>query len=275
MGEWTMVMMAVIGSGIMGEALVKGMVTRGGIDPSQIVATDALAERREQMNARYGVLVTHDNGEAAASADVVVMAVKPQAIRQAMAALNGRIERHQLVLSIAAGVPISLIVEKMHHLAVVRAMPNTPGQIGEGVTVWTATPQVTPEQQEQARHILGALGVEMYVEDERYLDMATALSGSGPAYLFMFYEALVDAGVHIGFSRAESEKLVFHTLSGSLSYLKQDGRHPAALRNAVTSPGGTTTEALLEMEDARFRAGIIRGVVAAYKRSAALGKGAS
>lgn len=270
-----MVMMAVIGAGTMGEAIVKGMLSRGGLDPSQIVATDALPERRALINERYGVLVTHDNGEAASSADVVVLCVKPQAIRGAMASINGRLERHQLVLSIAAGIPISLIVERLHHLAVVRAMPNTPCQIGEGVTVWTATPQVVPAQREQARAILGALGVELYVEEERYLDAATALSGSGPAYLYMFYEALVDAGVHIGFSRAESETLVYNTLKGSLAYLKQSGRHPAQLRNDVTSPGGTTTEALLEMDDARFRPGIIKGVVAAYKRSLALGKGAS
>ncbi len=269
-----MVRMAVIGSGTMGEALIKGMLSSGGVEPSQIVATDALAERRREISERYGILVTSDNGEAAASAEVVVLAVKPQVIRQVLASINGRLERHQLVLTIAAGIPIAVVVERLHHLAVVRAMPNTPGQIGEGVTVWTATPQVTAAQREQARAILSALGMDLYVDDERYLDMATALSGSGPAYVYLFYEALVDAGVHIGFSRAESEFLVFHTLAGSLAYLKHSGRHPAELRNAVTSPGGTTTEALLEMDDARLRAGIIRGVTAAYKRSLALGKGA-
>lgn len=270
-----MVKLAIIGSGIMGEALIRGTLARDGVRPEDVVATDALPERRQAINARYGVLVTDDNGEAAASADVLVLAVKPQAIRHAMASINGRLERQQLVISIAAGVPIVTIVEKMHHLAVVRAMPNTPGQIGQGVTVWTATAQVSAAQMEQTRAILGSLGVEMFVDDERHLDMATALSGSGPAYTFLFYEALVDAGVHIGFSRAQSEMLVYHTLSGSLAYLKNDGRHPAELRNAVTSPGGTTTEALLEMEDSGFRSGLIKGVVAAYRRSVALGKGAS
>jgi pyrroline-5-carboxylate reductase len=270
-----MIKIAVIGSGTMGEALIKGMLAQGHLEPSQLVSTDAVPERRQAINERYGVLVTDDNGEAASAAEVVVLAVKPQAIRQAMASINGRMERQQLVVSIAAGVPISLIVDKMHHLAVVRAMPNTPGQIGRGVTVWTATPQVTPTQLEQTRGILGSLGVEVYVDDERYLDAATALSGSGPAYAYLFYEAMVDAGVHIGFSRGQAEKLVYHTLVGSLEYLKQDGRHPAELRNAVTSPGGTTTEALLEMEDSRIRSGIIKGVVAAYKRSIALGKGSS
>jgi len=263
-------MMAVIGAGTMGEALINGMLSRGVLQPSQIVATDALAERRNLVNSRYGVLVTHDNGEAASAADVVVLAVKPQVIRRAMESINGRMERHQLVISIAAGIPIALVVEKLHHLAVVRVMPNTPGQIGQGVSVWTATPQ-----REQTRSILSALGVDLYVEDERYLDMATALSGSGPAYTYLFYEALVDAGVHIGFSRAEAEQLVYQTLVGSLAYMKHTGRHPAELRNAVTSPGGTTAEALLEMEDSRIRSGIIKGVVAAYRRSVALGKGAS
>lgn len=265
----------VVGSGTMGEAFVKGLLGREVLEPGQIVATDALPERRAVMKETYGILVTEENGEAVAGADVVVLAVKPQVSRRVLDSINGRLERQQLVLSIVAGIPIATIVDRLHHLAVVRAMPNTPGQIGQGATVWTATTQVTPLQREQTGAILRALGVALYVEDERYLDMATALSGSGPAYAYLFYEALVDSGVHIGFSRHQAEELVFHTLVGSLNFLRQSGRHPAELRNAVTSPGGTTTEALLEMEDSRIRAGIIKGVVAAYRRSVALGKGAT
>ncbi|MCL4466333.1 MAG: pyrroline-5-carboxylate reductase [Chloroflexi bacterium] len=264
----------VVGSGTMGEAFVKGLLGREILDAGQIVATDALPERRAAMKETYGVLVTEDNGEAVAGADVVVLAVKPQVVRRVLDSINGRMERHQLVITIVAGIPIATVVERMHHLAVVRAMPNTPGQIGQGATVWTATTQVTPLQREQTGAILRALGVEVYVDDERYLDAATALSGSGPAYVYLFYEALVDAGVHIGFSRHQAEELVYHTIVGSLAFLKQSGKHPAELRNGVTSPGGTTTEALLEMEDSRLRAGIIKGVAAAYRRSIALGKGA-
>ncbi|MHB1414079.1 MAG: pyrroline-5-carboxylate reductase [Chloroflexota bacterium] len=264
--------LTVIGSGTMGEAFIKGLLNQGVLEPSQIVATDALEERRDEIKARYGILVTQDNGEAVAGADVVVLAVKPQAIHHVFKSVNGRMERQQLVITIAAGIPIATVVEGLHHLAVVRVMPNTPGQIGKGASVWTATPQVTAAQKEQTQIILGALGVNLYVEEERYIDMATALSGSGPAYLFLFYEALVDAGVHIGFSRSQSEHLVFHTLSGSLAYLKQSGKHPAELRNGVTSPAGTTTEALLEMEASGLRAAVIKGVNAAYRRSVALGK---
>ena len=130
----------------------------------------------------------------------------------------------------------------------IRDRPNTPAQIGEGMTVWTATPEVTTEQRAQAQAILGALGVELFVGDEGYLDMATALSGTGPAYIFMFMEALVDAGVHLGFSRRVSEQLVFQTMRGSLEYAAQSGKHVAELRNQVTSPGGTTAAALYHLE---------------------------
>ncbi|MHB1131904.1 MAG: pyrroline-5-carboxylate reductase [Chloroflexota bacterium] len=265
----------VVGSGVMGEAFVKGLLGNGVLQPGQIVATDMLPQRRAQMQRDYDILVTDDNGEAVAGADVVVVAVKPQVARKVLDSINGRLERQQLVLSIAAGIPIATVVERLHHVSVVRAMPNTPGQIGQGATVWAATPQVTPLQREQTASILRALGCELYVEDERYLDMATALSGSGPAYVYLFYEAMVDAGVHIGFSRSQADELVFQTLVGSLAYLKHSGKHPAELRNAVTSPAGTTTDGLLEMEDSRLRAGIIRGVAAAYRRCIALGKSTS
>ena len=151
-------------------------------------------------------------------------------------------------------------------------MPNTPGQIGEGITVWTSSKEVTEEQQEMARAILGALGEEVFVEDESYLDMATALSGSGPAYVFLFTEALIDAGVHMGFPRRIAEQLVLQTIKGSASFYEQAGRHPATLRNQVTSPGGTSAEALYYLEKAGFRTAISRAIWAAYQRSLELGK---
>jgi pyrroline-5-carboxylate reductase len=156
---------------------------------------------------------------------------------------------------------------------VIRAMPNTPAQIGEGIAVWTAAPEVTEVQRELAGHILRALGEEVYVEDENYLDMATALSGTGPAYVFLFMEAMIDAGVHLGFPRRIAEQLVTETLRGSVDYYAGRKQHAASLRNEVTSPGGTSAEAIYYLEKAGFRTAISRAVWAAYERSQALGAG--
>jgi pyrroline-5-carboxylate reductase len=157
---------------------------------------------------------------------------------------------------------------------VVRSMPNTPAQIGQGITVWTASAKVEPEQREAARQILSALGDEAYVEEESYLDMATALSGTGPAYVFLFMEAMVDAGVHLGFPRRLAEKLVAQTVRGSVDFYTHstDPLHLAHLRNQVTSPGGTSAAALYYLEKAGFRTAISRAIWAAYERSIQLGK---
>jgi pyrroline-5-carboxylate reductase len=160
----------------------------------------------------------------------------------------------------------------LKHKAVVRSMPNTPGQIGEGISVWTASRETSEEQRELARQILGALGDQVFVEDEYYLDMATALSGTGPAYVFLFMEALIDAGVHLGFPRRIAEQLVLQTIRGSVAYYENAERHPATLRNQVTSPGGTSAEALYYLDKAGFRTAISRAVWAAYQRSLELGK---
>ena len=177
-----------------------------------------------------------------------------------------------LVLSIVAGASIKKIAGGLKHKAIVRSMPNTPGQIGQGITVWTASADVSDAQRELARQILGALGQQVFVEDENYLDMATALSGTGPAYVFLFTEALIDAGVHMGFPRRISEQLVLQTIKGSAEFYEQAQAHPAALRNQVTSPGGTSAEALYYLEKAGFRTAISRAVWAAYQRSLELGK---
>ena len=176
------------------------------------------------------------------------------------------------MLSIVAGASIKKIGAGLKHKAIIRSMPNTPGQIGEGITVWTASHETSAEQREMAQKILGALGQEVFVEDESYLDMATALSGTGPAYVFLFTEALIDAGVHMGFPRRIAEQLVLQTIKGSASFYEQAEKHPAALRNQVTSPGGTSAEALYYLEKAGFRTAISRAVWAAYQRSLELGK---
>jgi pyrroline-5-carboxylate reductase len=166
---------------------------------------------------------------------------------------------------------IAQIAKGLKHDAIVRAMPNTPAQIGEGITVWTATSEVTPDQSEQTRLILGAMGETVYVDHERFMDMATALSGTGPAYVLLMMEAMVDAGVHLGFSRRIAEKLVIQTMHGTVEYARQSDKHPATLRNEVTSPGGTSAEALFQLESGGLRTVLARAIWAAYQRSVALG----
>jgi pyrroline-5-carboxylate reductase len=155
----------------------------------------------------------------------------------------------------------------------VRVMPNTPARIGQGISVWTATAEVPDKQRQQASLLLGALGKEIYVDDEDYLDMATALSGTGPAYVYLFMEAMIDAGVHLGFSRHVAEELVFQTVRGSVEYAMASGEHLSMLRNQVTSPGGTSAEAIYHLEKGSLRTVVARAIWAAYQRSVGLGGG--
>lgn len=262
---------AFIGPGVMAEAMIAGLLNKKLAKAEHIVAAGPRGERGTQLHKKYGIKSTEDNAEAVSQADVVVLSVKPQRLSEVMKGLKG-IRSDALVLSIVAGASIKKISTGVKHKSVVRSMPNTPGQIGEGITVWTASKDVTTEQQDVARSILGALGDEVFVEDESYLDMATALSGSGPAYVFLFTEALIDAGVHMGFPRRIAEQLVLQTIKGSASFYEQAERHPATLRNQVTSPGGTSAEALYYLEKAGFRTAISRAIWAAYQRSLELGK---
>ena len=262
---------AFIGPGVMAEAMIAGLLRRKLAKPENISAAGPRKERGSELSKKYGIKSTTDNSSAVSQADVVVLSVKPQRLSEVMKGLKG-IRSDALVLSIIAGASIKKIGTGLKHKAVVRSMPNTPGQIGEGITVWTSSKEVTGEQQEMARGILGALGEEVFVEDESYLDMATALSGSGPAYVFLFTEALIDAGVHMGFPRRIAEQLVLQTIKGSASFYEAANRHPATLRNQVTSPGGTSAEALYYLEKAGFRTAISRAVWAAYQRSLELGK---
>jgi pyrroline-5-carboxylate reductase len=236
------------------------------------LASGPREERVQQLNARYGIQPFTDNATAASLADVLVLSVKPQRLSMVLKGLKGQLKPDALALSIVAGASIGKISAGLGHEVVVRSMPNTPAQIGEGITVWTASPSASEAQLETARAILGALGPEVFVEDEHLLDMATALSGTGPAYVFLFMEALIDAGVHMGFPRRIAEQLVIQTIRGSVAYYEKSTSHPAPLRNQVTSPGGTSAEALYYLEKAGFRTAISRAVWAAYQRSLELGR---
>lgn len=264
-----------IGPGVMGEAMIHGLIRCQLANPSALLAAGPRLERLEQLQSKYGVQIFTDNAEAARRSDIVVLSVKPQRLDRVLSGLKGAIPPSALVLSIVAGASIETIGRGLGHEIIVRAMPNTPAQIGEGIAVWTASSSTSAEQMDMARQILGALGQELYVEEENYLDMATALSGTGPAYVFLFMEAMVDAGVHLGFPRRIAEQLVAQTVRGSVDYYTrhEEPQHLARLRNEVTSPGGTSAEALYYLEKAGFRTAISRAIWAAYSRSQELGRG--
>ncbi|MCY3779489.1 MAG: pyrroline-5-carboxylate reductase [Chloroflexi bacterium] len=263
---------AFIGAGVMGEAMIKGLLHQELLQPGQITASDPRADHLENLRERYAIKITTNNVEAARGSDLVVLSVKPQVMGVVLSELRGHVDSVRLIVSIVAGVPLETIADSLLNVRVVRSMPNTPGQIGQGITVWTASPEVADDHRKQAEILLSALGEQIYANDESFLDMATALSGSGPAYVFMFMEAMVDAGVHMGFARRDAEKLVTQTLLGSVLYAQQSGLHPAQLRNQVTSPGGTTAAAVHEMEKGGLRTVLSEGIWAAYRRSQALGK---
>ncbi len=263
---------AFIGSGAMAGAMIVGLLRENLAKPENLFASDPREERGDELREKYGVLPFIDNLAAIKDVDVVVLSVKPQRLSGVLEELQGNIPADALVLSIIAGATIDKISTGLKHAKIVRTMPNTPARIGEGITVWVASDSVSSSQKEQTKKILSALGEDVFVEDEYYLDMATALSGSGPAYVYMFMEAMIDAGVHMGFPRRISEKLVVQTMRGSVNFYERNDVHVAALRNQVTSSGGTSAEALYYLEKAGIRTAISRAIWAAYQRSLELGQ---
>ena len=263
---------AFIGSGTMAEAMIQALLRTGKVTSEQIVASDPLIERGEELQSRYGVRATADNVAAAEEANIVVLSVKPQILPLVLPELRGHVQPTALVFSIVAGMPIATIQTGLDHGAIVRTMPNTPAQIGEGMAVWTSAPAVTEPQRAQAQAILQTMGLEMYVAHEDMLNMATAVSGTGPTYVFLLMEALVDAAVHLGFSRRQARLLVIQTVLGSARFAQQSDLHLAQLRNMVTSPGGTSAEAIYQMEKGGMRTILSKAIWAAYKKSRLLGE---
>ena len=262
----------IIGGGVMGEAIGRSLISTGTASASAIIICDIDAKRRSYLESDLGVTVTGEHAEACQTAPVVVLAVKPQDFRMISNSLQGRILPEQLVLSIMAGVNVGTLRNQLGHRALVRVMPNTPAQIGKGMAVWTATPEVNDEQRATVRRILQTLGIELYVPDERYIDMATAVSGSGPGFFFLILEAMIDGAVQIGMRRELAAEMVYQTALGSAAFAQQSKLHTAVLRDQVTSPGGTTAEGIRAMEQQGVRAGIIEAIVAAYERTLELGQ---
>jgi pyrroline-5-carboxylate reductase len=264
----------------MAEAIIAGVLRKKLVGAEQIVGSHPRQARREEMHVKYGIEMFEQNKEAALTAypsgpsagSILVLAVKPQRLRRVLEELKGSIHQDQLVISIVAGAKIETIADELLHAAVVRTMPNTPAQIGEGVTAWTPSAAVNEQQEQQVCAMLNALGKSVRVENEHQIDMATALSATGPTYIFLMMEALIDAGVHMGFSRHVAQELVHQMMLGAVLFARESHKHPAELRNMVTSPGGTSAEAIYQMEKGSLRTVLSKAVFAAYRRAEALGQ---
>ena len=274
-----------IGCGAMAEAIIAGLLKKNLVKTEQVVGSHPRKERREELQKKFWIRIFENNRDAVAfghspasanegeqASSIVILTVKPQRLGTILRELKNSVQHDQLVISIVAGAQIETIADDLQHRSIVRAMPNTPAQIGQGMTVWTATPEVSEAQQRQIHMIFGALGRELQVEEEKMIDMATALSATGPTYIFLVMEALIDAGVHMGFSRHVAQELVLQTMLGSVLFASESHKHPAELRNMVTSPGGTSAEAIYQMEKGSLRTVLSKAVWAAYQRANSLGR---
>ena len=261
-----------VGCGVMAEAIIAGLLRKKLVGPEQIAGSHPRQVRREEMHVKYGIEMFENNRDAVADSSVFVLAIKPQRLHRVLEELKGALVKEQLVVSIVAGAKIASIAEELLHASIVRAMPNTPAQIGEGVTAWTASAEVNETQERQVCAMLEALGKSVRVENEHQIDMATALSATGPTYIFLMMEALIDAGVHMGFSRHVAQELVHQMMLGAILFARESHKHPAELRNMVTSPGGTSAEAIYQMEKGSLRTVLSKAVWAAYQRAESLGR---
>ena len=267
--------LAFIGCGVMAESMAAGLLRQEIVNPSQIVASHPRGDRRKELADKYGIETFERNADAVQALPddgIVIICVKPQRINGVLKELKGVVKPEQLVKSIVAGARLEKLSEELNSNLVVRAMPNTPSQIGKGMTVWTCSESVDDSHKQLVRTMLSALGKELHVETENMIDMATSLSATGPTYTFMVMEAMTDAGVHLGFSREIAKELVQQTMLGSVLFAMESHKHPAELRNMVTSPGGTSAEAIYQMEKGTLRTVLSKAIHAAYKRAVELGK---
>ena len=257
--------LAILGAGVMGETLLSGLL-RSGWSVDQIVATDRRVERQVELVARYGITML-ENDQAVAEADTVILVVKPQDMADLLDEIRDSLKPDTLVISLAAGVDTASIEARLPDgVAVVRVMPNTPAQVDEGMAAISAGSHSGAEHLDRVTEILSATGKVVTVP-ERYQDAVTAISGSGPAYLFFVVEAMIEAGVHLGLPRDIATQLVVQTMLGSAKLLRETGEHPTVLRERVTSPGGTTAAAVRQLEDHKVRAAFIGAMEAARDRS--------
>lgn len=261
----------IVGGGAMGRALCEGLIASGAANVDDIIVAEPHDGRREAIAGELGVRVAAEGASVIAGADVIVLAVKPQVFATAAASLSGRLHASALVVSIMAGISTASIADAIGHTAVVRAIPNTAARLRKAMTVWYATPAVSAEQRRVASAVLSAIGETLEVSDEALIDPATAVSGSGPAYICLVAEAMTEGAVAVGFGREAAQRLVAATLSGTAALLSQPGAHPALVREGVTSPAGTTAAGLQALETSAVRAAFVAAVMAAYHRAKELG----
>ncbi|MEU8758430.1 pyrroline-5-carboxylate reductase [Streptomyces sp. NPDC048659] len=262
---------AVLGTGKIGEALLSGMI-RAGWRPAHLLVTARRAERAEELHARYGV-ETVGNAEAAKRADILILAVKPQDMGRLLDELAPHVTADRLVVSAAAGIPTAFIEERLATgTPVVRVMPNTPVVVDEGMSVISAGSHATHAHLVHTEEIFGGVGKTLRVPESQQ-DAATALSGSGPAYFYYLVEAMTDAGILLGLPRAQAHDLIVQAAIGAAVMLRDSGEHPVKLREAVTSPAGTTISAIRELENHGVRAALIAALEAARDRSRELASG--
>ena len=263
--------LAVIGAGVMGSAIVTGIVKNKVLEAERIWLSDVDQAKTQAVCAKLGTKCAASNEEAVSGADAVLIAVKPQFLESAFCTIRGHLRPDLLLMSIVAGVPVERYISALNVERVLRIMPNTPAQVGEGVCGWYATDAVNTEQKQFAEKVLSALGVHHEVAKESDLDLFTAVSGSGPAYVYLFIESMTDAAVQMGLPRVLAQQIVLQTVMGSAVYMKNSGKHPVILKNEVTSPGGTTAAALAAMEKEGFRTAVTEGMLACLKKSLELG----
>lgn len=257
--------LAILGAGVMGETVLSGLL-RAGWDPDAIVATDRRPDREVELRQAYGIRML-SNAEAVADADTVLLVVKPQDMRELLTEISDVIKPDTLIVSLAAGVDTPSIESQLPEgTAVIRVMPNTPAQVDEGMAAISPGSHTTQGHLEHVTEILSATGRVVTVP-ERYQDAVTAISGSGPAYLFYVVEAMIDSGVHLGLPRDTATALVVQTMLGSAKLLRETGEHPTVLRERVTSPGGTTAAAVRQLEERAVRAAFMTAMEAARDRS--------
>ena len=265
--------LAFIGGGTMAEAILRGVLNAQVAAPTDVAIGEPRPERRQFLSSEFGVQAHQGNLDAAKEADLLILAIKPQDLPVIFQELGERLRPEQAVLSIIAGARMSTLSKGFSHESIIRVMPNTPAQIGQGMSMWTCSRQVSDQHREFTRSIVSTVGKEIYVDDEKYMDMATALSASGPAYVFMIIEALIDAGVYVGLPRDMARTMALQTVYGSTQMVMETGRHPADLKDMVVSPGGTTAEGLQVLERAGVPAAIVDAVNAAFQKSIKLGQG--
>ncbi len=266
--DWTL---GFVGCGVMAEVMIAGILDEGLLSPDRIIASNRRESRGAELRERYGIRTTTSNVDVLNASNVAVLSVKPQTLARVMAELKGQVSPDATVLSIIAGASMQAIRSGLDHDRVARCMPNLPCRIREGMTVWTASASITPDDEARIESVLAVMGGVVRVPDEAHVDMATAVNGTGPAIVAQFVKAMLEAAAYIGESRSVAKETVLATMVGTAKMLQDSDVHVASLIDEVTSPGGTTSRALQVLKQGRFSAVLTESIEAAYERTKELG----